>query len=378
MNLEYLNTENLASFVNGYVQLISQHLNNQSSFPQVNPNNLVDKKKKGLPQSWIDKHFKKTKYIVFKEEMSKKDSEKTETQEGNTCSLCFCDSQDEDDIRILPCGHYFHSMSECNIDIWLRNNLTCPLCRKEVLVNETDVKKLEQIHKIQYEYEMYKENEEIERNSQIALPSHSSAFVPQRQNLNPQSSIGVIHSSNPLNDGIYPPIYRVQFTDSQNLTPRVDHQSPQEEEEPHSHNQRQFSPPHFVPPSQHSHHQQSHYQGNKEDSYECNEHMCTKPKSTKKMVKDQSHKKKHKEKNTKEKKSKPQSKKQNETHSSVPPYYVSYQQPSYQMPYSMNSQPSLDQRYYPTQSNQFTSTYYPPPPSQPQSHPPSRPSSYYQ
>ncbi|XP_027367816.1 RING-H2 finger protein ATL70-like [Abrus precatorius] len=43
------------------------------------------------------------------------------------CSICLADYKDSEWLRLLPdCGHFFHK--EC-IDMWLRLNLTCPMCR---------------------------------------------------------------------------------------------------------------------------------------------------------------------------------------------------------------------------------------------------------
>jgi len=43
------------------------------------------------------------------------------------CSICLCDYQDTDKIRVTPCGHEFHS--NC-IKEWLMKNENCPNCRK--------------------------------------------------------------------------------------------------------------------------------------------------------------------------------------------------------------------------------------------------------
>lgn len=43
------------------------------------------------------------------------------------CSICLADYKDSEWLRLLPyCGHFFHK--EC-IDMWLRLNLSCPMCR---------------------------------------------------------------------------------------------------------------------------------------------------------------------------------------------------------------------------------------------------------
>ena len=46
------------------------------------------------------------------------------------CSICLCEFEDDDKIRMLPCSHPFHQ--PC-IDQWLENNTTCPLCMRSLL-----------------------------------------------------------------------------------------------------------------------------------------------------------------------------------------------------------------------------------------------------
>uniref|UniRef100_A0A3P9HA31 Si:ch211-59o9.10 n=1 Tax=Oryzias latipes TaxID=8090 RepID=A0A3P9HA31_ORYLA len=46
---------------------------------------------------------------------------------GNTqCQICFCDYNDGEKLRMLPCFHDYHV--QC-IDRWLKDNTTCPICR---------------------------------------------------------------------------------------------------------------------------------------------------------------------------------------------------------------------------------------------------------
>ncbi|KAM7415391.1 hypothetical protein PAMA_019967 [Pampus argenteus] len=46
---------------------------------------------------------------------------------GNTqCQICFCDYTDGEKLRMLPCFHDYHV--QC-IDRWLKENITCPICR---------------------------------------------------------------------------------------------------------------------------------------------------------------------------------------------------------------------------------------------------------
>ncbi|XP_029379811.1 E3 ubiquitin-protein ligase MBR2 [Echeneis naucrates] len=46
---------------------------------------------------------------------------------GNTkCQICFCDYDDGEKLRMLPCFHDYHVAC---IDRWLKDNITCPICR---------------------------------------------------------------------------------------------------------------------------------------------------------------------------------------------------------------------------------------------------------
>ncbi|CAL5187427.1 unnamed protein product [Lathyrus oleraceus] len=45
----------------------------------------------------------------------------------NVCSICLCEYKPMDTLRSIPqCNHHFHA--DC-IDVWLKMNATCPLCR---------------------------------------------------------------------------------------------------------------------------------------------------------------------------------------------------------------------------------------------------------
>lgn len=46
---------------------------------------------------------------------------------GSTqCHICFCEYSDGEKLRMLPCFHDYHV--QC-IDRWLKENITCPICR---------------------------------------------------------------------------------------------------------------------------------------------------------------------------------------------------------------------------------------------------------
>ncbi|KAL3499929.1 hypothetical protein ACH5RR_039022 [Cinchona calisaya] len=54
--------------------------------------------------------------------------------EGTDCSVCLCEFQDDESLRLLPkCSNAFHVMC---IDTWLKSHSNCPLCRSNIaLIN---------------------------------------------------------------------------------------------------------------------------------------------------------------------------------------------------------------------------------------------------
>lgn len=56
---------------------------------------------------------------------------KGESDSGSSCSICLGDYKEGEWLRVLPdCDHLFHR--KC-IDMWLRMNSSCPLCRNSPL-----------------------------------------------------------------------------------------------------------------------------------------------------------------------------------------------------------------------------------------------------
>jgi len=50
-------------------------------------------------------------------------------EEDRNCIICMADYEDEDEVRELKCGHYFHK--DC-IDTWLKRKKICPLCNQPI------------------------------------------------------------------------------------------------------------------------------------------------------------------------------------------------------------------------------------------------------
>ncbi|KAJ4778459.1 RING-H2 finger protein ATL1 [Rhynchospora pubera] len=55
----------------------------------------------------------------------------------HVCAVCINEFQEEEKIRVLPnCLHFFHV--DC-IDVWLRANANCPLCRSPITTNPSTI-----------------------------------------------------------------------------------------------------------------------------------------------------------------------------------------------------------------------------------------------
>ncbi|KAG0224230.1 hypothetical protein BGW41_005177 [Actinomortierella wolfii] len=48
---------------------------------------------------------------------------------SSRCSICLCEYEDGEELRHMPCNHFFHR--EC-LDEWLKLKRTCPLCKYDI------------------------------------------------------------------------------------------------------------------------------------------------------------------------------------------------------------------------------------------------------
>lgn len=86
------------------------------------------------------------------------------------CPICISDFEDQEDLRRLPCGHFFHV--EC-IDPWLLEKSTaCPMCKQEVLVVAEDSRGPASGGDAQ-------ENPQADSESEDPQTSHNNGSLPQ-------------------------------------------------------------------------------------------------------------------------------------------------------------------------------------------------------
>lgn len=57
------------------------------------------------------------------------EKERTEEEEAEQCAVCRVEFESEDEVKKLPCGHYYHP--EC-VGQWLQQKKICPQCNREV------------------------------------------------------------------------------------------------------------------------------------------------------------------------------------------------------------------------------------------------------
>ncbi|KAK4343460.1 hypothetical protein RND71_036554 [Anisodus tanguticus] len=69
------------------------------------------------------------------------EKERAISGEDAVCCICLAKYEDNNELRELPCSHFFHT--QC-VDKWLKINASCPLCKSEIAVKNTDVPSVEE------------------------------------------------------------------------------------------------------------------------------------------------------------------------------------------------------------------------------------------
>ncbi|KAJ8527928.1 hypothetical protein K7X08_015379 [Anisodus acutangulus] len=69
------------------------------------------------------------------------EKERAISGEDAVCCICLAKYEDDDELRELPCSHFFHT--QC-VDKWLKINASCPLCKSEIDVKNTDPPSVEE------------------------------------------------------------------------------------------------------------------------------------------------------------------------------------------------------------------------------------------
>ncbi|CAH2077191.1 unnamed protein product [Thlaspi arvense] len=64
------------------------------------------------------------------------DNERAISGEDAACCICLAKYANNEELRELPCSHFFHK--EC-VDKWLKINASCPLCKSEVGEKNSDL-----------------------------------------------------------------------------------------------------------------------------------------------------------------------------------------------------------------------------------------------
>jgi hypothetical protein len=57
-------------------------------------------------------------------------SSSSAAQQPANCVICMSDFEEGEELRTLPCFHFFHS--SC-VDEWLKRNSKCPVCRVDAV-----------------------------------------------------------------------------------------------------------------------------------------------------------------------------------------------------------------------------------------------------
>eukprot|EP00871_Galdieria_phlegrea_P005331 jgi/Galph1/579/GphlegSOOS_G5413.1 len=112
----------------------------QSSVKSVLEEELICSEQEGSPHKLKTRGniLEQMTYAVYLEENDEMAAELFEDvlMKHSVCAICLEDFEIGCGIRILHCGHFFHS--NC-VYQWFSKSTTCPLCKKSVFVNATEI-----------------------------------------------------------------------------------------------------------------------------------------------------------------------------------------------------------------------------------------------
>lgn len=81
------------------------------------------------PEGADDRAIKNLPTEIWKQEEAASDAKEDDESEGPSCAICMQEYKENDELRVLPCRHKFHT--QC-VDKWLPMKKICPLCRHDV------------------------------------------------------------------------------------------------------------------------------------------------------------------------------------------------------------------------------------------------------
>ena len=86
---------------------------------------------------WRLRQYERQAKTAADDDVSCLEIKKLEREHEGNCPVCQCEWELGDEVRVLPCGHQFHT--HC-IDHWLtKHQASCPLCKKDVREEWEDV-----------------------------------------------------------------------------------------------------------------------------------------------------------------------------------------------------------------------------------------------
>ncbi len=70
--------------------------------------------------------------LVLEGEGVEEEEEEEEEEDGLVCVICLSEVEEGEVVRVLRCGHRFHSGEGC-VDRWLKLHNSCPVCKRQAV-----------------------------------------------------------------------------------------------------------------------------------------------------------------------------------------------------------------------------------------------------